>query len=186
MAPRVKVTREEIISTAIELVREGGEDSLNARAVASRLGCSTQPVFSNFLSMTELRQAVADAAYGRYLSFLEREASEGKYPAYKAYGMAYVRFAKEERELFKLLFMCDRGGKPMDETRDYSESVDMIMKANGVSRESASHMHLEIWCAVHGIATMTATSFLSFSEEEISRILTDVYQGVRRAHSKED
>ena len=34
--------------------------------------------------------------------------SAGQYPPYKASGMAYIRFAREQRELFKLLFMRDR------------------------------------------------------------------------------
>ena len=37
--------------------------------------------------------------------------AEGKYPPYKASGMAYIRFAKEEKELFKLLFMRDRSDR---------------------------------------------------------------------------
>ena len=33
------------------------------------------------------------------------------YPPYKAMGMGYIRFAAEERELFRLLFMRDRSGE---------------------------------------------------------------------------
>ena len=33
--------------------------------------------------------------------------STGKYLPYKANGMVYIRFAREEKELFKLLFMYD-------------------------------------------------------------------------------
>ena len=57
--------------------------------------------------MDELREAVAESAYKLYLSFLKKESESGKYPQYKAFGMAYIRFAKEERELFKFLFMRD-------------------------------------------------------------------------------
>ena len=58
--------------------------------------------------MEELLDETKKAAYGIYFSTIEKELNEGKYPQYKAYGMAYVRFAKEEKELFKLLFMRDR------------------------------------------------------------------------------
>ena len=69
---------------------------------------------------------------------------------------------------------------------DFEKSVDMIMKSNGVSREKATLMHLEMWTCVHGIATMLATSFLELDEELISNILTDVYQGVRARHTAEE
>ena len=62
MPPKVKITKEDIINAAVSLVRENGADALNARTVASLLGCSTQPVFSNFATMDELRLAVAEKA----------------------------------------------------------------------------------------------------------------------------
>ena len=100
--------------------------------------------------------------------------------------MAYVRFAKEEKELFKLLFMRDRSGGDTAASPDFEESVQMIMKANGVTIETARLMHLEVWSCVHGIGTMLATSFLSLEWELISDMLTDVYQGIRARHlSKE-
>lgn len=186
MPPKARITKREIISTAIILVRENGAGSLNARAIASALGCSTQPIFSNFSSMDELQEAVNEYAYQTYLDFIKKEVDSGEYPPYKAFGMAYIRFAREEKELFKLLFMCDRGGKEAKPSPDFAQSVEMIMKANGLTREKAELIHLEMWTCVHGIGTMLATSFLSLDRELISQILTDVYQGVRGRHLSED
>ena len=179
MPPKIKVTKEDIINTALMLLKNEGEGAINARRIAKELGASTQPVFSNFENMEELRNALSEASYKLYLSFLTKESEGGKYPKYKAFGMAYIRFAKTEKELFKFLFMCDRSGKDLTPTSDFNESVEIIMSQNGISREEAELMHLEIWASVHGIATMFATSFLSLDEELISRMLSDVYQGIR-------
>lgn len=186
MAPRVKVTKESIVNVAVEIVRRDGAQGLNARTVASALHCSTQPVFSNFVTMEDLQQATLTAAYEIYLDFLKHEAERGEYPQYKAFGMAYVRFAKEEKELFKLLFMCDREGKDLTPTPDFDASIEMIMNANGVTRDVATLMHLEMWTCVHGIGTMLATSFLSLEWELVSDMLTDVYQGIRARHLTEE
>ena len=186
MPPKIKVTKEDIIKTALEIVRKSGAGALNARSIASELGCSTQPIFSNFSSMEELEESVALAARDIYLGFLESEARSGIYPEYKAYGMAYVRFAKEEKELFKLLFMCDRQGKELETGADFEASVEYIMRANGLAREKAELMHLETWACVHGIATMLATSFLELDSKLVSRMTSDVYQGLRLHHSKEE
>ena len=140
MPPRLKITKEEIIKTALELARQEGKDALNARTLAAALGCSTQPIFSNFSSMEELEEAVMHSAYECYLDFLSKDAEAGKYPKYKAFGMAYIRFAKEERELFKMLFMCDREGKALTPTADFNSSVEMIMSANGVTKKVAELM----------------------------------------------
>jgi len=186
MPPKVKITKEDIIKTAVELVRENGEQSINARAIATALNCSTQPVFSNFATMDKLREEVIIASYDRYLGFLKSEAESGIYPQYKALGMAYIRFAKEEKELFKLLFMRDRTGEDISPSLDFEESVKMIAKANGVSLEKARLIHLEVWSCVHGIGVMIATSFLSFEWEMVSCMLSDVYQGIRTRHLSEE
>ena len=186
MPPKVKVSREEIIKTCLEIVRTSGTDGINARNIAGVLGCSTQPIFSNFSSMEELEEATILAAYQIYLDFINEEVNSEKYPKYKAFGMAYIRFAEEEKELFRLLFMRDRGGAPRVSTPDFEASVDMIMRANGISRPRAERMHFEMWACVHGIATMLATSFVPLGREEISEMLTDVYQGLRVRHAGEE
>ena len=186
MPPTVKLTKEDIIKATLELIREKGADAVNSRSIALALGCSTQPIFSNFSSMEELDTAVLIAANERYQGFLATEAAKGEYPPYKSFGMAYIRFAKEERELFKLLFMCDMSGKKFVPTADFEESVQMIMSSNGVSYETAKLIHLEMWVCVHGIATMLATSFLELDFELVSNILTDVYQGVRARRMLEE
>ena len=186
MPPKVRITKEEIVRVGVELVRKDGPAALNARSVAAALNCSTQPVFSNFATMEELQKAVDAAAYEYYLVFLQREAERGEYPTYKAFGMAYIRFAKEESELFKFLFMCDRKGEERKPTVDFEASVEMIMKSNGIGRDQAEMMHLEMWACVHGIAAMLVTSFLTLQWDLISKMLSDVYHGVRMIYAPEE
>lgn len=182
MPPKVKITKQEIVKMAVELVRTNGIQSINARAIAAALDCSTQPIFSNFATMDALQKEVIAAAYERYLGYLKGEVANGQYPPYKSFGMAYIRFAKEERELFKLLFMRDRSKEDTSPSPDFEESAEMISNANGVTIEKARLMHLEMWSCVHGIAVMLATSFVSFEWEMVSDMLTDVYQGIRARH----
>ena len=132
--------------------------------------------------MDELQKAVLSAAHDLYLGFLKSEAESEKYPQYKAFGMAYIRFAKEEKELFKLLFMRDRKGEEIIPTSDFEASIEIIMNSNNITKEKAELMHLEMWVSVHGIATILATSFLDLEWKLISDMLTDVYQGIRARH----
>lgn len=185
MPPKVKITKDQLIGTAMELVRAEGEQAINARRIANTLGCSTQPVFSNFATMEELRKAVKDAANETYQSFLQEDMAMGKYPAYKASGMAYIRFAREETELFKLLFMCDRSGEAVTDDRESVRPLLELLKTNlGVSEEEAVLFHLEMWIYVHGIATMIATSYLRWDEDMVSRLLTDAYLGMKYRYTE--
>ena len=187
MPPKVKITKEDIVNAATEIVRKNGEQAVNARTIADKLNCSTQPIFSNFATMEELRLAVlvkADALYNEYIG---REIESGNYPAYKASGMAYIRFAKEEKELFKLLFMRDRSGEDDSDQAEFNDQIQAIVHdSTGLNGSEADLFHLEMWAYVHGIATMFATGFLNLDWDLVSRMLSDAYQGMRKQYERSE
>ena len=186
MPPKVKITPQRILDAALSLVRERGEGALNARELALQLGCSTQPIFSNFCSMEDLRRAVVERAQELGDDFVRREMEKGEFPPYKASGMAYIRFAKQERELFRLLYMRDRSAETGESNSSlFAQMTQTVQKSNGLSKEDALRFHLEMWVFVHGIATMIATGYLELEEAWISRMLTDCYQGLRRQYQVE-
>ena len=186
MPPKVKVTKEEIVRAAVAVVREHGVEALNARMVAAALDCSTQPIFSNFATMDELRFAVVEQADVLCQAYMRREEESGKYPAYKANGMAYIRFAKEERELFKLLYMRDRSRENIPSDSEHITKMESLVHENtGLGGLDAKLFHLEMWAYVHGIATMFATEFLNLDWDLVSKMITDMYQGLRKQYGKE-
>lgn len=186
MPPKVKVTREDIINAAVDIVRASGDQGINARTIAKKLGCSTQPVFSNFANMGDLRFAVVGKADELCREYIKREIESGKFPEYKASGMAYIRFAKEEKELFKLLYMRDRSGEPMTEGYDLNDKMESLVRDNtGLDGDKTKLFHLEMWAYVHGIASMFATGFLDLDWDLVSKMLTDSYQGLRKQYGME-
>ena len=181
MPPKVKVSREDIIDTALSIVRTNGADAVNARSVAAMLNCSTQPVFSNFSTMEELRLAVVEKANTICGDYIQQEIQRKEFPAYKASGMAYIRFAREETELFKLLYMRDRTHETIPQPSNLGDKMESIVQNNtGLSLSEAKLFHLEMWAYVHGIATMIATGFIDLDRELVSRMLTDAYQGLQK------
>lgn len=179
MPPSLKITKDAILEMAVCIVREQGGNALNARSLAQRLGCSTQPIFSNYENMDMLRQDVLHYAWGIYNQYMQKEIASGKYPDYKSSGLAYIRFAKDEQELFKLLFMCSRTTEEATAgEQDIRDIIDIIQRATGFSEELAKLFHLEMWTFVHGVAVMLVTSYLNWDWNFISDMLTDVYQGL--------
>lgn len=186
MPPKIKVTKQDIIKAAMNIIRENGEQNLNARAVAAKLKCSTQPVFSNYDSMEQLKSDVISAAYALFGEYTKREIASGKYPIYKASGIAYIRFAGEEKELFKLLYMCERSRKNQCADETWNTTIDMVQKTTGLNREKAELFHLEMWVVVHGIATMVATSYLDWNFDLISQVMTDTFMGIMHRFGLDD
>ncbi len=185
MAPKTKFTPEEIIMAALEIVRQDGIDALTARSLAKKLGSSAKPIFGIINGMEELKEEVLCSANRMYERFIAEDMAKGDYPPYKASGMAYIRFAHEEKKLFKLLFMRDRTGELIGEDREsIRPMLDAIMTANGISEDDAYLLHLEMWLFVHGIATMAATDYLAWSTEFISLALTDAYSGLAEVYRR--
>jgi len=186
MPPKVKIKKEEIINAAVDVVRKGGTQAINARTLASVLNCSTQPVFSNFATMDELRLAVAEKADALCQEYMRREVEGGKFPTYKANGMAYIRFAKEEKELFKLLYMRDRSEEAIPKETAVGKKMEANVHNNtGLGDADTKLFHFEMWAYVHGIATMFATDYLALDWELVSKMLTDAYQGLRKQYGME-
>ena len=181
MAPKAKISRQDIIDAALGIVEMHGKEELNARSLAIALGTSTQPIFSNFKSMGEVQEEVARMATDIYLDYINKTVESGLYPAYKASGMAYIRFAKEKRELFKLVFM-DSAGKHSYTV--YDEIINAMANTIGISYDEACEIHLRMWVFVHGIATMLATEYVDFTYEYASGMISDIYNGLVEKRKK--
>ncbi len=180
MPPKSKFTKEEIVKAAVDLTRREGMEALTARSLAQALGTSPKPIFGWFSSMTEIHQEVLKTADELYQGYLRADMASGEYPPYKASGMAYIRFAREEKALFKLLFMRDRTGETVEEDRaSIRPLLEILMSQLGLSEDAAYLFHLELWVYVHGIATMIATGYLDWNLDFISATLTDVYLGLK-------
>ena len=187
MPPKAKISRENILATALDILREKGESALNARDIAAALQCSTQPIFSNFASMQDLKAAVVEEAEKIYQRYIHSAMESGCYPVYKASGMAYIRFAREEKMLFRLLYMRNRQAEDLSNAnRHFDEMISVVQEQTGLKKEFARLFHLETWAFVHGIAAMTATDFLNLDEELISAMISDCFRGLKKHYEEKE
>ena len=102
MPPKTRVTAEMIVDAAVEVVRQSGFESINARTVSGQLHCSTQPVMYHFSTIDSLKRAAyrkADRLHSEYMM----NTAPGQDPIL-GIGLNYVRFAVEEPQLFRFLF----------------------------------------------------------------------------------
>ena len=136
MPPKFLFTKEEIISAAVEVVRENGADGLTARALAAKLGCSVKPIFGAFKNMEEVRTEVIKAAEKIYRDRLAKSTENKNIPPYKATGTEYIKFAKDDRELFKLLFMRSRISEEDREAEETAPLIALIQKSTGFDEKN--------------------------------------------------
>lgn len=179
--PAKKVaTREEILNGAVDILRREGYAAINARRIAKELHCSTQPIYNSFSNMEELKGALLVKCNEIYEGYLQREVKTGEYPPYKCYGMGYIRFAAQEREIFRFLFMRERMREEVkDEKENLRPIIELIMQTTGLTFDNAYLFHVEMWIFVHGLATQIATGYLPWDFDTLSEFINDVFFGLK-------
>ena len=106
MPPKQRITREMILETSFSMYCREGMENVNARSVAKALNCSTQPIFSYFTGMDELKKALESKAWMLFNDMLSA-ALEEEQPM-RACALAYYRFSVEQPHLFRSLFLTRR------------------------------------------------------------------------------
>jgi AcrR family transcriptional regulator len=177
--PAQKFSREDIIKTAISLLRKGGIAEITARGLGAELGVSSRPIFTAFKNMEEVHEETISAVKGIYNGYVEKGLAE--IPAFKGVGTQYIRFAAEEPRMFELLFMKS-GEIPftlenvLPAIDDNSERIlASIQKPYGLSREQSYRLYQNTWIFTHGIACLIATGVSTLSKDEVSNRLTETF-----------
>lgn len=183
MAPKNKFTKEEMVAAALRVVREKGIAGLTAKTMADALGTSTQPVFTCFGSMDGVRQEVYAAALRAYKDYAGAGLRE-EIP-FLGVGMQYIRFAREEPELYRLLFLTqgqEQESLAVRSMRHLQELVrPSLMDIYRITAEEADVYFRDMWLAAHSISTLIVTGGCPYSDREIGQILTGFSVGICKA-----
>lgn len=178
MPPKCKFTREEIIQAALDIARNEGIDFVTARALGTKLGSSSKPIFSVFENMEAVQDEVIKAAKALYAEYVRVGLEQ--VPAFKGVGTQYILFAIKEPKLFQLLFMSEQPQKPsvsgvlpiIDES--YEQILLSVQNGYDLDKENSERLYRHLWIYTHGIAVLCATNMCSFTAEEISGMMTEV------------
>ena len=177
MPAKKKIFREDILNAALELVRRQGPEGFSVRNTARQLGASTQPIYSEFENLEALRNALLEEIRERFL--------RSQFQSYKAFALAFLRFARNEPGLFRFLYLRRR--RP-DETLlddvNYTLTVDLLVRNLEMSPEQAGEMHRRMQCHCYALGVMIATDYRDLSEEEMSRELTDFFSIMLRYYKQ--
>ena len=184
MAPKQKITKEMILEATFHITREHGFEHVNARSLAAALGCSTQPVFSRFATMEELKKAFHGYA-GKYFDRYAAQAMQGG-DSFRKLGECYINFARTESNLFRLLFMSEvmdlHGFSDMYDDPENLEVAQALSAGMGISLESAKRFYMKMFIFTHGIASMLATSFVHLADGEAETILAEAQSAFVAQH----
>lgn len=174
MVKNRKISKAEVVKAALEVLKTTSIDDLTTRRVAEQLDSSVQPIFYNFESMDELKQVARQTIYNFYQQcMLEGAQNE---PAYRGMGLAYIKFAQNYPNYFKILFMSHTNLDPnlvISRDDQTNRILEAGMRMTGFDPETQRQFHLKVWIFTHGLATLVATQTIEISDQEIERLLTE-------------
>ena len=167
-----KVSKEKIIDAAVEVLRDGGFSAINARSVAKKLGCSTQPIYLSFQSMDELKVALTERAIQLHTqrvrdSLRAHQGNDSRYSRYSSYGMGFVKFAAEEKQLFRWLYLEGKQLGPYQNDVLLPEVIAVIVEEFGYSEDVARRFHQDMIYFSYGLAILANTGHLHLTETEL-------------------
>lgn len=186
MPPRAKITKEMVIDAAFEVARETGAENINARTVAKKLNCSTQPVMYHFATIEELKKvayAKTDWYHTEYLM------NTGQGDIMLGIGLNYIRFAIEEPHLFRFLFQSgfavENSLLEMIDSEELVPVLSVMQEAMNMSMKQTKEVFVTLALFVHGYASIIANNSLEYDEKLITTHLERVYTGAILATQEE-
>ncbi|MBC5580409.1 TetR/AcrR family transcriptional regulator [Anaerofilum sp. BX8] len=175
--PKQRITGELLLDAAFELVRADGYERLSVQRVAAAAGCSVQPVYSYFKNMEALREDLFLRADAFYRSFVAAQLEED--PSFRARGWAQVLFARQEPQLFRLLFLSDLR-RHRDLAALYRERADpaaarAAAAQTGLPPAAARRLHLQMLVYTQGLCSMLVSGAVEISDQEARRMMDDAF-----------
>ena len=131
--------------------------------------------------MDGVRQAVYAAAIRVYDQYTHAGLRE-EVP-FLGVGWQYIRFAREEPELYRLLFLTRVQGFRAMESMQYLQALvcPTLMRVYCMTATEAERYFRDLWLVVHSLATLIVTGGCAYSDAEISGILTGFSVGICKA-----
>lgn len=163
-----KVSREAIVDAAVAVLREGGASAVNARSVAKKLGCSTQPIYLSFQSMDELKAAMTQRAIALHTQHVRESLRVREHGSrYSCYGMGFVKFAAQEKHLFRWLYLDGVQSGPYQDDVLLPEILAVIAEEYGYPETIAKKLHQDMTYYSYGLAILANTGHLHLTDEEL-------------------
>jgi AcrR family transcriptional regulator len=175
--------RAEIVAATKELLaKSANSDAVSIRAVADAVGVTSPSIYLHFADKDALIEAVCADVFGELDAAMVAagEGTEKPLDTLCAYGIAYVTFAIEHPEHYRLATMERHGGMETADTElshldqiladsaftHFMATVSACMDAGIFAAGDPVPVTLELWSAAHGIASlMIAKPFLPWGDK---------------------
>jgi AcrR family transcriptional regulator len=157
-----KDLRNALIDEALAILAESGSGAITLRELARRLGVTHTAPYAHFSDKRTLLEAVADEGFDRLSSVLtqarasERDANR----RFIAMGVAYVQFARDNPNLYRLMFVDPELAADPEcawseqADRAFDVLLDLLSQFGVPPGTDIKELAVGIWSLLHGVAML--------------------------------
>jgi hypothetical protein len=102
-------------------------------------------------------------------------------------GIAYVDFALEKPNFFRVLFISESfSGKKITDfiTEDCNQHIKSnIPKTANMNSDTSQMLYTHMWLYSHGIASMLVSNQIQIAKEEIKNMISEVFQSLNHKYN---
>ncbi len=171
MAEREPLQREAIIEAGRQLVVTGGLEALSLRRLASQLGVTAPALYAHVRDKQDLLRAIAEIEFDRLVARFDAVSATDPVERIRAHGRAYVEHAREQPELFRVMFLFPPEAIPADVPDDAklpgatkafaaaAGTVEAALESGALVADDPLLLALTLWSGAHGVATVLQLGF---------------------------
>lgn len=192
MPPKQRITRQMIIEAGYEIARRDGIEHINSRSISKLLSCSTQPVFSCFTTMEELKITVFEHARERFIEDGITYVNTDNHTDFLGLSIKwYLMLLRDEPNLYRLLYFSGGSGShtPKDFIAGYTSSHLVLEKMQALYQldlKECRDILLRANALLHGIGSLVFFNGFDMSNEDITDMVKrTVSEMVRSGQRKE-
>jgi AcrR family transcriptional regulator len=170
--------KEELLQTALEMIDKEGLDTITLRELTQRLGTSRTAVYRHFASKEALILGVIEKGY-EHLNLLFTPIFQDRMHSvavrFEAMGRAYLDFAIEHPNLYRLLF-GENFRQEREEICDYKDEnqatglyalIGLLLEAQEegiIAQVNPMVQAAMVWASIHGLASLLIDGHLMMSD----------------------
>ncbi len=178
MPRSVQITKEKILTAALDVLICNGYSAVNIKSIAKELKCSTQPIAWQFGNMDNMREALTQEAV-TYANKKMMPTSTNCIEAFWQIGYAYINLAFDTPNLFRFVYMgesknyCRGGFDSILTDSGNAVLIDKLCQDLDISREQANMLFQRMIVYTHGIVSLVVAGVLNCTKEQVYSIVKD-------------
>lgn len=170
-AVRPPLQRDAIIEEARQVIITDGLEALSMRRLAGKLGVTAPALYAHMRDKQDLLRAIAEDEFDRLVARFDQVTDTDPIERIKGHGRAYVAHARENPELFRVMFLfppelpaasVPEGAELPGATKAFAAAAGAIeeaVNAGAIVSDDALLVALTLWSGTHGVATVLQLGF---------------------------